>query len=58
MVKVARDLLDREVVGDPRMIDVGMIWATGFPSDKGRPLKWADLIGLSEKLFGKKFYKD
>lgn len=58
MVKVARDLLDREVVGDPRMIDVGMIWATGFPSDKGGPLKWADLIGLSEKLFGKKFYKD
>lgn len=57
-MKVARDLLDREVVGDPRMIDVGMIWATGFPSDKGRPLKWADLIGLSEKLFGKKFYKD
>ena len=57
-VNVARDLLDNEVVSDPRMIDVGMIWATGFPSDKGGPLKWADLIGLSEKLFGKKFYKD
>lgn len=56
MVKVARDLLDREVINDPRMIDVGIIWATGFPSDKGGALKWADLIGLSEQLFGKKFY--
>ena len=25
------------------MIDVGMIWATGFPADKGGPMKWADL---------------
>jgi len=56
MVKVARDLLYREVINDPRMIDVGIIWATGFPSDKGGALKWADLIGLSEQLFGKKFY--
>jgi 3-hydroxyacyl-CoA dehydrogenase/enoyl-CoA hydratase/3-hydroxybutyryl-CoA epimerase len=56
MVQVGKDLLDRKIVNDPRMVDVGMIWATGFPPDKGGPLKWSDLIGLSEKLFGKNFY--
>jgi 3-hydroxyacyl-CoA dehydrogenase/enoyl-CoA hydratase/carnithine racemase len=56
MAKVGRDLLDRKIVEDPRMIDVGMIWGTGFPADKGGPLKWSDLIGLSKKLFGKNFY--
>jgi 3-hydroxyacyl-CoA dehydrogenase len=56
MVKVGKDLLDRKIVEDPRMIDVGMIWGTGFPPDKGGPLKWSDLIGLSKKLFGKNFY--
>ena len=56
MVTVGKDLLDREIVDDPRMIDIGMIWGTGFPPDKGGPMKWADLIGLSEQLFGKPFY--
>ncbi|MFB3925624.1 MAG: 3-hydroxyacyl-CoA dehydrogenase NAD-binding domain-containing protein [Syntrophales bacterium] len=56
MVKAGKDLLDRKIIDDPRMIDVGLIWGTGFPPDKGGPMKWADLIGLSEKLFGKKFY--
>ena len=56
MATVGRDLLDRDVVSDPRMIDMGMIWGTGFPADKGGPLKWADLVGLSQKLFGKTFY--
>jgi len=56
MVKVGKDLLDRKIVTDPRMIDVGMIWATGFPPDKGGPMKWADLIGLSRELYGKNFY--
>lgn len=56
MVKVGKDLLDRKIVEDPRMIDVGMIWGTGFPPDKGGPLKWSDLIGLSKKLFGRNFY--
>jgi 3-hydroxyacyl-CoA dehydrogenase/enoyl-CoA hydratase/3-hydroxybutyryl-CoA epimerase len=58
MVKVAADLMARNIVDDPRMIDVGMIWATGFPPDKGGPLKWADIIGLSKKLFGKNFYSN
>jgi 3-hydroxyacyl-CoA dehydrogenase len=56
MVKVGKDLLDRKIVADVRMIDVGMIWGTGFPPDKGGPMKWADLTGLSIKLFGKNFY--
>lgn len=57
MVKVGKDLLDRGIVDDVRMIDVGMIRAVGFPPDKGGPMKWADLTGMSGKLFGKNFYK-
>ena len=57
MVMIGQDLLKKGIVEDPRMIDIGMIWGTGFPADKGGPMKWADLIGLSEKLFGKTFYK-
>jgi len=56
MVQVGKDLLDRKVVDDVRMIDVGIIWGLGFPADKGGPMKWADLIGLSKKLYGKNFY--
>ena len=57
MVTIGKDLLDRGIIDDPRMIDIGMIWGTGFPADKGGPMKWADLIGLSQKLFGKTFYE-
>ncbi len=56
MVQMGKDLLDRKIVDDVRMIDVGMIWGIGFPPDKGGPMKWADLIGLSRKLFGRNFY--
>ncbi len=56
MAKVGKDLLERGIVEDPRMIDVGMIWGTGFPPDKGGPMKWADLTGISQKLYGKNFY--
>jgi len=56
MVTVGKDLLDRGIVTDPRMVDIGMIWGTGYPPEKGGPLKWSDLIGLSQKLFGKNFY--
>jgi len=57
MIKIGKDLLDRGIVDDPRMIDIGMIWGTGFPPEKGGPIKWADLIGLSEELCGKTFYE-
>jgi 3-hydroxyacyl-CoA dehydrogenase len=56
MVTIGKDLLDKGIVNDPRMIDIGMIWGTGFPPDRGGPMKWADLIGLSVELFGKTFY--
>jgi 3-hydroxyacyl-CoA dehydrogenase len=58
MITVGKDLLDRGIVADPRMIDIGMIWGTGFPADRGGPLKWADLTGLSTNLFGKSFYTE
>ncbi len=56
MATVGKDLLDRGIVKDARMIDMGMIWGTGFPPDKGGPLMWADLTGLSERHFGRTFY--
>ncbi len=56
MVQVGKDLLDRRIVDDVRMLDVGIIWGLGFPADKGGPMKWADLTGLSKKLYGKNFY--
>lgn len=58
MVQVGKDLLDRKVVDDVRMIDAGMVWGIGFPADKGGPMKWADLTGLSEKLYRKKLYPE
>ena len=56
MVRMGKDILDRKIVDDVRMIDVGMIWGLGFPPDKGGPMKWAALTGLSQKLYGKNFY--
>ncbi len=56
MVQVGKDLLERRIVDDVRMLDVGIIWGLGFPADKGGPMKWADLTGLSKKLYGKNFY--
>jgi 3-hydroxyacyl-CoA dehydrogenase / enoyl-CoA hydratase / 3-hydroxybutyryl-CoA epimerase len=55
-IKTGKELLDKKVVDDPRLIDIGCIWGVGFPPDKGGPMKWADLIGLSQQLFGRKFY--
>lgn len=57
MVTVGKRLLDEGIVDDVRMIDIGMIWGAGYPSDRGGPMKWADLTGLSESLFGERFYK-
>ena len=57
IARVAKGLLDRGIVKDPRMIDMGMIWGTGFPPDKGGPLMWADLTGLSKRHFGRTFYE-
>lgn len=56
MVRIGGKLLDNKIVDDPRMIDIGILWGAGYPRDKGGPMKWADLTGISEKLFGKRFY--
>lgn len=56
-VQTGHELLQKKVVSDPRSIDIGALWGIGFPADKGGPMKWADLTGLSDKLYGKKFYK-
>jgi 3-hydroxyacyl-CoA dehydrogenase len=52
-----KKLLDSGMVADPKLIDIAMIWGAGFPSDKGGPMKWADLTGLSLKLNDSNFYK-
>jgi len=57
MAETGEDLLKRKIVEDPRMIDIGMIWGSGFPLDSGGPMKLADLTGVSEKHFGHTFYK-
>ena len=55
-VEVGKALLEKGIVSDPRSIDTGAIWGIGFPADKGGPMKWADLTGLSRKLYGSDFY--
>lgn len=52
-----KKLLDNHIVDDVRMIDMGMIYGAGYPADKGGPMKWADITGLSKELFGENFYK-
>jgi 3-hydroxyacyl-CoA dehydrogenase len=37
MVRMGKDILDRKIVDDVRMIDVGMICGIGFPADKVGP---------------------
>ena len=54
---VGNELLEKKIISDPRLIDIGAIWGVGFPADKGGPMKWADITGLSKKLFNKKFYQ-
>lgn len=55
---MGKDLLDRKIVKDVRMIDEGCIWGFDFPVDNGRDMKWSDLKGLSKKLFGNNFYQN
>ena len=55
-VDVGKQLLEKKVVNDARFIDIGAIWGIGFPGDKGGPLKWSDLTGLSKKIYGFDFY--
>jgi len=56
LVEAGKVLLEKGVVSDPRAIDIGAVWGTGFPTDKGGPMKWADITGLSKKDYGFEFY--
>lgn len=56
MITIGKRILDDGITADVRMIDSGMIFGTGYPVDKGGPMKWADIIGLSKEMFGAKFY--
>lgn len=56
-VATGNDLLEKKIINDPRSIDIGAVWGIGFPADKGGPMKWADLTGMSKTMFNKNFYK-
>jgi 3-hydroxyacyl-CoA dehydrogenase/enoyl-CoA hydratase/carnithine racemase len=49
----AKIMLDEDVVADARDIDTAMLLGLGWPFFTGGPCKYADLTGLSEKLFGR-----
>lgn len=55
-VTEGNNLLQKKVVENHEAVDIGTIWGLGFPSEKGGPLKWSDLTGLSSRLFNKPFY--
>ncbi len=40
--------LEEGVVSDPALLDLSMIYGTGFPAFRGGILKWADSIGSKE----------
>ncbi len=45
MVLEATRILEEKVVRDPRDVDLGLIFGTGFPPYKGGLLFWADQLG-------------
>ncbi|MBX7165399.1 MAG: enoyl-CoA hydratase/isomerase family protein [Pirellulales bacterium] len=48
MVLEATRILEEKIVRDPRDVDLGLIFGTGFPPYKGGLLFWADSIGLGK----------
>jgi 3-hydroxyacyl-CoA dehydrogenase len=56
-VAVGSLLLEKGIVDNPGAVDTGAIWGIGFPPDKGGPMKWSDLTGLTGQLYGFEFYK-
>jgi 3-hydroxyacyl-CoA dehydrogenase/enoyl-CoA hydratase/3-hydroxybutyryl-CoA epimerase/3-hydroxyacyl-CoA dehydrogenase/enoyl-CoA hydratase/3-hydroxybutyryl-CoA epimerase/enoyl-CoA isomerase len=50
MVLEATRILEEKVVRDPRDVDLGLIFGTGFPPFKGGLLFWADQIGAAKIL--------
>jgi 3-hydroxyacyl-CoA dehydrogenase/enoyl-CoA hydratase/3-hydroxybutyryl-CoA epimerase/3-hydroxyacyl-CoA dehydrogenase/enoyl-CoA hydratase/3-hydroxybutyryl-CoA epimerase/enoyl-CoA isomerase len=50
MVLEATRILEEKVVRDPRDVDLGLIFGTGFPPFKGGLLFWADQMGAKNIL--------
>jgi len=50
MLQEATRLIDDEVVGDVRDIDLGAIYGAGFPAFRGGLMFWADSVGLPQIL--------
>jgi 3-hydroxyacyl-CoA dehydrogenase/enoyl-CoA hydratase/3-hydroxybutyryl-CoA epimerase/3-hydroxyacyl-CoA dehydrogenase/enoyl-CoA hydratase/3-hydroxybutyryl-CoA epimerase/enoyl-CoA isomerase len=48
MLVEATRILEEEIVRDPRDIDLGMIFGTGFPPFKGGLMFWADSVGADK----------
>lgn len=48
MVLEATRILEEKVVRDPRDVDLGLIFGTGFPPFKGGLLYWADTMGAAK----------
>ena len=48
MLVEATRVLEEHIVRDPRDIDLGMIFGTGFPPFKGGLMFWADTLGASK----------
>jgi 3-hydroxyacyl-CoA dehydrogenase/enoyl-CoA hydratase/3-hydroxybutyryl-CoA epimerase/3-hydroxyacyl-CoA dehydrogenase/enoyl-CoA hydratase/3-hydroxybutyryl-CoA epimerase/enoyl-CoA isomerase len=48
MVLEATRILEAKVVRDPRDVDLGLIFGTGFPPFKGGLLFWADTLGAAK----------
>jgi len=48
MVLEATRILEEKVVRDPRDVDLGLIFGTGFPPFKGGLLYWADTLGAAK----------
>ncbi len=48
MVLEATRILDEKIVRDPRDVDLGLIFGTGFPPFKGGLLFWADTLGAKK----------
>lgn len=50
MLLEATRILEEKIVRDPRDVDLGLIFGTGFPPFKGGLLFWADTIGAKKVI--------
>jgi 3-hydroxyacyl-CoA dehydrogenase/enoyl-CoA hydratase/3-hydroxybutyryl-CoA epimerase len=46
VINEAARLLEEGVAGSPEIVDLAMVFGTGFPPFRGGPLRWADVTGV------------